>query len=121
MNHITNQFTDMNTIHEFKTDFIENLEQTIFEITANTPLTRVYVSIGSKLNSESVYDEGHPHWKSNALNQMFPTFLCTSMDKVIHDNNTLIIVTTDNGGLPPYDPSSAPSDDNDDHSTYVSV
>ena len=92
MNHITNQFTDMNTIHEFKTDFIENLEQTIFEITANTPLTRVYVSIGSKLNNESVHDEDHPHWKSNALNQMFPMFLCTSMDKVVHDNNTLIIV-----------------------------
>lgn len=92
MYHISNQLTKMNTIHEFKTDFIENLEQTIFEVTANTPLTRVYVSIGSKLNNQNVYDKEHPHWQSNALNQMFPTFLCTSVDEAIYDNNTLIIV-----------------------------
>lgn len=92
MYHITNQLTKMNTIHEFKTNFIENLEQTIFEITANTQLTRVYVSIGSKLNRESVYHKEYPSWQSNALEQMFPTFLCTSMDEAMYNNNTLIII-----------------------------
>ncbi len=79
----------MNTINEFKTNFIENLEQTLFEITANRPLTRIYVSIGSKLNENVVVSSRHKDWHSNALYQMFPTFLQNN------SNHTTLIVIID--------------------------
>jgi hypothetical protein len=80
----------MNTIHEFKSNFIENLEQTVFEATSNVPLTRVYISIGSKLNEKQITTTQHMHWYSNALEQMCPIFLCDSDRSP--DMNTLIII-----------------------------
>lgn len=80
----------MNTINEFKTNLIENLEQTIFETTTNYPLTRLYVSIGSKLNELIIVDSQYEQWHSNALHQMFPEFLQNNSDQ--SEDITFIII-----------------------------